>query len=464
MSVVHAAEILAREEGLDEHSMHLVQTAALLHDIGYVDGRRGHEERSCEWARTHLPGFDYNAEAIETICRIIMSTKVPQSPTDILSAIVCDADLCNLGSAGYDVTSELMRREYEQTRSGLTHKDWLQEQIEFFESHTYHTMAARARYDQQKAINLERLRTGTAGFVSTTPPMATSNAHHDGRDSFAKDTVLAVLGVIMASIALKSFLVPNKFFDGGVTGLSLLVHEINHWSLGLLIILFNIPPIIAAYLSAGRRFALGMLSGVLLLGITLEVMPSFPATGDKLLVAVFGGAFLGIGIGLVMRAGAALDGIEVLALYTLKRTSFTIAEIILGINIVIFSIAAITFGIETALYSILTYFTASRCIDYVVEGLEAYTGVTIISSRSEEVKHHLVNALGRGITVYKGERGFLPGSYHISSECDIIFTVITRLELRKLNNLIHDIDPQAFVFASAIKDASGGIIARRRQH
>jgi uncharacterized membrane-anchored protein YitT (DUF2179 family) len=165
-----------------------------------------------------------------------------------------------------------------------------------------------------------------------------------------------------------------------------------------------------------------------------------------------------------MRAGAALDGIEVLALYTLKRTSFTITEIILGLNILIFTIAALKFGIETALYSILTYFAATRSIDYVVEGLQAYTGVTIISAESEAIKYELVNSLGRGITVYKGERGFLPGNFDVSADCDIIFTVITRLELRKLNNLVHDIDPRAFVFANTIREASGGIIKRRHKH
>ena len=184
----------------------------------------------------------------------------------------------------------------------------------------------------------------------------------------------------------------------------------------------------------------------------------------SIIVAVFGGAFLGIGIGLVMRAGAALDGIEVLALYTLKRTSFTITEIVLGINIIIFSVAALKFGIETSLYSVLTYFAATKTIDYVVEGIQAYTGVTIISAKSEEIKHQLVNNLGRGITVYKGERGFLPGKFDVSAECDIIYTVVMRLEMRKLKNLIYEIDSEAFVFANTIKEASGGIIKSRVKH
>ena len=184
----------------------------------------------------------------------------------------------------------------------------------------------------------------------------------------------------------------------------------------------------------------------------------------SIIVAVFGGAFLAIGIGLVMRAGAALDGIEVLAFYTMKRTSFTITEIVLGINIIIFSVAALKFGIETSLYSVLTYFAATKTIDYVVEGIQAYTGMTIISAKSEEIKHQLVNNLGRGITVYKGERGFLPGKFDVSADCDIIYTVVTRLEMRKLKNLIYEIDSEAFVFANTIKEASGGIIKSRVKH
>ena len=148
----------------------------------------------------------------------------------------------------------------------------------------------------------------------------------------------------------------------------------------------------------------------------------------SIIVAVFGGAFLAIGIGLVMRAGAALDGIEVLVFYTMKRTSFTITEIILGINIIIFSVAALKFGIETSLYSVLTYFAATKTIDYVVEGIQAYTGMTIISAKSEEIKHQLINNLGRGITVYKGERGFLPGKFDVSVDCDIIYTVVMRMK------------------------------------
>jgi len=278
------------------------------------------------------------------------------------------------------------------------------------------------------------------------------------------DYFLIALGVLSAGFALKGFLVPNKFFDGGITGLSLLLHELYHWNLAFVIIIANLPFIIASYFTVSKNFAVKTFVSVLLLGLCLLYVPYPTITSDKLLISIFGGFFIGVGIGLTMRAGSALDGVEVLALYTLKRTSFTITEIILSINVLIFCFAATKFGIETALYSVLTYFTASRTIDYVVEGIEAYTGVTIISGQSEVIKHRLVNELGRGITIYKGERGFLPGQYEISEDCDIIFTVVTRLELRRLKNLVYQSDPKAFVFANTIKEASGGIVKKLHKH
>jgi uncharacterized membrane-anchored protein YitT (DUF2179 family) len=168
-----------------------------------------------------------------------------------------------------------------------------------------------------------------------------------------------------------------------------------------------------------------------------------------------------LGSGLVIRGGCAIDGSEIVAMYTIKRISFTISEIIMAINILIFSVAALKFGLETALYSILTYFAASQTIGYVIEGIEAYTGVTIISEHSELIKRRLVTDLGRGITVYKGERGFLPDNFEVSNDVDIIFTVITRLELTKLKNLVQQADQKAFVFANTIKEASGGVIKRK---
>lgn len=279
-----------------------------------------------------------------------------------------------------------------------------------------------------------------------------------------KDILYTVAGTLVSGFALKSFLIPNNFLDGGVTGVSLLIHELYHYNIAVVILLLNIPFIIAGGIHVNKVFAFKMLACILCLGICLVAIPYPVITSDKLLVSIFGGFFLGTGIGLAMRGGCAIDGIEVLALYTLKRSSFTISEIILGLNVIIFLIAAIQLGLETALYSMLTYFTASRTISYVIEGLEEYTGVTIISGKSEEIKKELVMSLGRGITVYKGERGFMKDSFDVHHDCDILFTIVTRLEVRRLRNTVHTIDPKAFIFTNTIKEAAGGVLKHHRGH
>ncbi|MGK4568969.1 YitT family protein [Flavobacterium sp. 3HN19-14] len=280
------------------------------------------------------------------------------------------------------------------------------------------------------------------------------------------DASYAIAGILFCGFALKGFLVPNHFFDGGVTGISLLLHELYHWNIGVVIVLANLPLIILAGFQVNKNFALKTLAAIVGLGLCLHFIDYPQITSDKLLVSIFGGAFMGVGVGLAMRGGFALDGVEVLALYTGKRISFTISEIILGINILIFMVAAVKLGLPTALYSILTYYSASRTINFVVEGIEEFTGVTIISGQSDSIKRELVMKLGKGITVYKGERGFLKDTYDISQPCDIVFTVVTRLELRRLKNIVHEIDPKAFVFTNVIKETSGGggILSRKVRH
>jgi uncharacterized membrane-anchored protein YitT (DUF2179 family) len=279
-----------------------------------------------------------------------------------------------------------------------------------------------------------------------------------------KDTLYVLAGILSSGFALKGFLVPNGFFDGGVTGISLEIHEFYHLNIAYVIVIANIPLIIMGAFQIDKIFAIKTFADILGLGLCLSFMPYPEITSDKLLVSIFGGVFMGIGVGLSIRGGCALDGIEVLALYTGKRVSFTISEIILGINIIIFLIAAIFKGLPTALYSILTYYAASRTLNFVIEGVEEYTGVTIISGENEVIKAKLVNDMNRGITVYKGERGYLKNSFDIHHPVDIIFTVVTRLEVRRLRNMVHEIDPKAFVFTSTIKEAAGGILKKRARH
>ena len=455
-SVIEAAEHLGIAENVTGEDLILLKTAALYHDAGFLQNHHRHEELSCKIARKQLPGFGYTESQINIICRMILATKLPQSASDHLGQLLCDADLYYLGGDEYVATAEKLFNEFKRNGLVKTHIEWEIKQVEFLSNHRFFTATAIEEREAGKQKNLEQLQSKLSASLG---PNKKLNPVELIQDFFGM-----LFGVIIAGFALKCFLVPNHFFDGGLTGISLLIHELYHFNLAIVIVLINLPLIAVSYFSVGRKFAVRTLFSVILLGICLALIPDVALTSDKLLISLFGGVFLGIGIGLVMRSGAALDGIEVLALYTLKRTSFTITEIILGLNIMIFTIAAFSFGIETALYSVLTYFAATRSIDYVVEGIQAFTGVTIISAKSEVLKYQLVNKLGKGISVYKGERGFLPGKFEISTECDIIFTVITRLELRKLKNLVFEVDPHAFVFANTIKEASNAVIKRRKHH
>lgn len=455
IEVIESAAHLAKKENCPEAGKLILLTAALFHDTGFMKGYQNHEELSCEIARETLPQFNYPDAAIEKICLLIMATKLPQRPTNEYEQILCDADLYYLGSANFFRESENLYKEWKEEGIVADHEEWELKQLQFLNEHKYFTATAVAERGQRKKAYLKQVSTQWKNRQKKTYVS-------DKTAASLHDVFFMVIGVMIAGFALKGFLVPNRFFDGGVTGISLLIHEHYHYNLSLIIIIANLPLIAIGYYSVSKAFAAKTLLCVALLSVCLWAVP-YPViqTPDHILIAIFGGFFLGTGIGLCMRAGCALDGVEVLALKAFKKTPFTVTEMILAINILIFSIAAIEFGIMTALYSILTYFTASKSINYVVEGIEAYTGVTIISGQSDLLKHRLVNEMGRGITVYKGERGFLPGQFETSADCDIIFTVVTRLELRRLKNLVHETDPKAFVFANTIREASGGILRRR---
>lgn len=274
-----------------------------------------------------------------------------------------------------------------------------------------------------------------------------------------KDAVLIVIGIFSAAFGFKGFLLTNQFIDGGATGISLLVSALTTIPLYLLIIGINIPFVILGYKIIGRSFAIKTAFAISGLALCVATV-SFPdITKDPLLVAVFGGFFLGAGIGLSVRGGAVIDGTEVLAIYLSRKFGTTIGDIIIVINVIIFSAAAYLLSMEIALYSMITYLAASKTLDFIIEGIEEYTGVTIISSHSEQIRSMIINIMGRGVTVYNGKRGF--GKSGDSMNIDIIYTVITRLELNKLNTEIEKIDPNAFVVMSSVKDTKGGMIKKR---
>lgn len=276
---------------------------------------------------------------------------------------------------------------------------------------------------------------------------------------FFKEGILIICGVVSACFGLKSFLLPSHFIDGGVTGISLLVKALTGWNLSYLIVLINIPFIFMGYKQIGKGFAIKTTVAIALLSLSLVFLPFNPITHDKLLIAFFGGFFLGGGIGLAMRGGCVIDGTEVLALYISRNSMLTVGNIILILNIIIFAFAAYFLNIETALYAILTYLSASNTVDFIVNGLEAYTGVTIISEKNEEIKHFIINNMKRGVTVYKGEGGYLE-----KKDIDIVYTVVTKLEMSKLQSEIRQIDPDAFVVQQQIADLKGGVVKRQALH
>jgi uncharacterized membrane-anchored protein YitT (DUF2179 family) len=274
-----------------------------------------------------------------------------------------------------------------------------------------------------------------------------------------KDVILITAGIFSASFGFKGFLLTNSFIDGGATGISLLISALTKIPLSILLICINIPFIILGYKILGKQFAFKTMAAISGLALCVATVDFPNVTNDNLLVAIFGGFFLGAGIGLAVRGGAVIDGTEVLAIFLSRKFGTTLGDIIIVINVIIFSTAAYFLSIEVALYSMLTYLAASKTLDFIVEGIEEYTGVTIISTHSDELRQMIVDKLGRGITVYSGKRGF--GKSGATKDRDILYTVVTRLELNKLTTEIEKLDPNAFVVMSSVKDTKGGMIRKR---
>lgn len=278
---------------------------------------------------------------------------------------------------------------------------------------------------------------------------------------FLSDLVLMILAIGAAGFGLKGFLIPNQFIDGGSTGVSLLISELSGINLSVLLIIINIPFILIGGRIVSKTFAIKTTAAIIGLALLVAFFPYPQITNDKLLVAVFGGFFLGAGIGLAVRSGCVIDGTEVLAISISKSTGLSIGDVIMGINIIIFSLAAWLLNIETALYAMLTYLSASKTVDFIIDGIEEYIGVSIISVKEEKIRKMITQQMGRGFTVYKGERGF-GRSGEKSRDLEIIYTIVTRLEVNKLKLEIEKIDPNAFVFMQSVKDMKGGMIKKRR--
>ena len=274
------------------------------------------------------------------------------------------------------------------------------------------------------------------------------------------DALFILLGVLTAAFGLKGLLLPSHFIDGGVTGVCLLLVEATALPLSLLLLLINLPFLFLARKVVGRVFALKTAVAIGLLALAVGVIPFPFLTEDRLLVAIFGGFFIGVGIGLSMRGGSVLDGTEVLAIFLSRRSGIKVSDWVILINIGIFLAAALVLSVEQALYSILTYLVASKALDFIIDGVEEYTGVTIISRENVAIRQALIHQLGCGVTIYRGQGGYgYTGTK--DQDHDILYLVITRLEIRKATLLVQDIDPRAFITMTSINDVHGGMIKRR---
>ena len=294
------------------------------------------------------------------------------------------------------------------------------------------------------------------------PPSIASQINRP--NSELKNALFIIAGVFSAAFGLKAFLLSSHFIDGGVTGVSMLLAAAFDLPLSILILVINLPFIALGYNQLGRRFALRSALGIGGLALVLAVVPFPDVTRDLLLTAVFGGVFIGAGIGLAMRGGAVLDGTEIAALLVSRfMVLLKVSDLILLLNVVIFGVAVLVLGTEPALYSMLTYFAAARVLEFVLNGIEQYTGVTIVSEHSEAVRKVITEKLGRGVTMYQGKSGYgKRGEQGI--ERDIVFTVVTRLELPALRTAVQEVDPNAFIVQYRIDDAQGGIIKKRALH
>lgn len=287
--------------------------------------------------------------------------------------------------------------------------------------------------------------------------------------TFLKDSALILVGILFATIGLEFFIVPNHLLDGGVTGISLLLAFITKYDVSIFIFVINIPFIMLGYQQVGKMFALKTFFAITTLSIILLVFHSFhpsAITKEPMLIAVFGGICLGAGIGFAMRGGCVIDGTEVLALFLTRKTSMQVGEIILVINVLIFAVAAIVQGIEPALYSILTFMAASKTVDFLTNGIEEYTGVFIISEEHEKIRKQIIIQLGRGVTIFNGKRGLRGKRAQLEgmNTRDILYTVVTKLELSKVKNIIEEIDNTSFMTTHSISHVKGGMVKLRKLH
>ncbi|AFM00195.1 MULTISPECIES: YitT family protein [Desulfitobacterium] len=277
--------------------------------------------------------------------------------------------------------------------------------------------------------------------------------------SLVKRAFFISLGAVTMAFGLEGILIPNHIIDGGVTGVSMMLSHLTPIKLGVFLFLLNLPFFFLGYKQIGKTFAVSMLYGIFILSLSTVLMHDLtPVVHDELLAVVFGGLMLGFGVGLVIRNGGVLDGTETLAILIEKKAPFSVGEIIMIINVIIFSVAAFIYGLDNALYSMLTYYIAFKTIDIVVKGFDDMKSIYIISQCNQVIAETIMQRLGRGVTYLKGEGSFS------GDEKNIVFCVFTRLEEAKMKDIVREIDPSAFLIISDVGEVKGGRFKKKDIH
>ncbi len=266
------------------------------------------------------------------------------------------------------------------------------------------------------------------------------------------------LGIVLASIGLKAFLLPNGFLDGGITGIAILISQLFNVNISLSLFLTSLPFLVIAWNTLTKKIALKSFLSIAALAIFIHFENFTAITEDKLLIAIFGGLFLGAGIGLAIKNGAVLDGSEILGIYVNNRFGVSIGKVILLFNIILFSFTAVLISIEISMYSILTFLITAKIIDLTIEGFEDYVGLMIVSEKANEIKAKLINEIGVGITIYKGTKGY--GNRGIQEQTEIIHTVINRIDIRRTYSLIEQTDEKTFIIEFDVNNVQGGILKK----
>lgn len=276
---------------------------------------------------------------------------------------------------------------------------------------------------------------------------------------FARKIIMVMIGAMIMAVGLELFLVPNQIMDGGIVGISIIMSHLLSLPLGLFIFILNIPFIFLGYKQLGKTFAILTAIGITTLSLTTIGLHNLePFTTDSLLATVFGGIVLGTGVGIVIRYGGSLDGTEILAILFNRKLPFSVGEIVMFMNVIIFSAAGFIFSWQQAMYSIMAYYIASKMIDVVIQGLEESKSIYIISDETDEIGKAIMDRLGRGVTFLHGE-----GAY-TGDDKKVIFTVITRIEESKLKTIVEEIDPHAFLAIGNIAEVSGGRFKKKDIH